>query len=248
MPYPDWSPDEIAELQKLTRKSGRILEVRTGNLFATRGWLVHLSTYYVDLISQKPRELDVLAHRREVFQVKGHQCELRFNVMVSCKRAGPIQNGMRQFAVELGRYLAGSVDTNPNRHLLGLKVFERKGTSFDFVRDRDNELYEGADSALKAAVWHYDQRARFDVEIALPIVVLDKKITHIPIGATDSESPTMCDRSYLAGLYPFGGLGNEPTWLLTLVWSAEELDELIKLLDGAVNYAQRKLSDSAMDW
>src|SRR5206468_5412605 len=71
--------------------SGKPLEVQCAAAFLKAGWEVQLGTYYHDISSDKPRELDLLVQKNVPFNTGSggrpgqHQHFFRLRVLCSCK-------------------------------------------------------------------------------------------------------------------------------------------------------------------
>lgn len=264
MPFPNWDTNEIRNLKDLTVRVGRPLEVNTAATLATQGWTVHLNTYYIDVFSKKARELDVLAHKRVGFNSRDHLFDLDLYLYISCKgftehqypvawsvvndRAANLDQFLctstglnRGFADRLGQSAATALVVNTgleaNQRMLGMRVCEQdKKGGFSVVRDRDNELYEGADSALKAARWAGQDTPFSGIQVHVPIVLLDRRLTNMLIDHGRINDPEPRPGGYLTGLHPLSDNPAWSRWLLTLVWSAQDLPLLIKALDASLGY------------
>jgi hypothetical protein len=256
MPYPSWTPDEVAALRDATRRAGRPLEVATAEAFASRGWTVHLNTYYEDIFSKKARELDVLAHREETWEKGDKEFSLSICVYVSCKGFNPKQFPLswsvipekankaelllcsadavnRPQSIDLGlqaaQNLINATGLPPDRRMIGLKVCQQKdnpkAVEYFFPKENDNELYEGADSALKAALWAFNLNTTSHAEIHIPIVILDHGISDILIHKNRVNDPDSIVGGYMSSIYPIGN--RQIRTLLTLIWTAERLSVLL---------------------
>jgi hypothetical protein len=260
-------------LKELATKSGRPLEVQCASALMGREWQVRLSSYYTDSLSGKPRELDILAHKQSTFEVKEHTYRLAVNAFISCKgfpkqshpvtwsipenfahdrgglmcsRAGLIQNEMDDLSAAMSIHLVKKLGTD--RRLISLKACTLKPDSAEMARDRDTDLYEGADSALKAASW-WHEKGKADVSIQLPIVLVDKPIIDVPIDHVgEPGTPQEVRGGFCEGFFPFGGLGNGPAELLTVVWSWHYKEDLLEMLDFMVDQARNELPHLAMKW
>jgi hypothetical protein len=84
-----------AEIKKIAETDGRPLEVRCAMAFMRAGWQAQLGSYYVDPMSNVPRELDVLVQRERVLRSKDHPgrsgelFRIRLRVLCSCKGFPP---------------------------------------------------------------------------------------------------------------------------------------------------------------
>ena len=101
----------------------------------------------------------------------------------------------------------------------------------------DKDLFEGVDSALKAAFFW--QGARLSeghfVELFVPALVLLRPWWEVPIDGGDIGIPTESHRGYLTCRYPNPDHGSprEPTVDVTvLLVSRDELDALVDAFDG----------------
>lgn len=261
MPYHNWNATEIQNLKALTIRAGRPLEVSTAARLASRGWSVHLNTYYVDEFSEKARDLDVLAHRRSSFTARNHEFGLNLFLHVSCKgfaegqfpiswsvlneKASDLDQVLcatsglnRGFILRLGQSAATLLVTAAglNRHerMIGMRGCEKsQKDAFTIVRDRDNELYEGADSALKAALWSSREEPFSGIDVHIPLVVLSQRITNLLIDHGKINDPEVRPGGYITGLYPVSHPAPSSRWLLTLVWSFEDLSKLLDSLEKA---------------
>ena len=264
MSFPNWNHNEVQSLKDLTIRAGKPLEVDTAATLAKHGWTVHMNTYYLDVYSQKTRELDVMAHQRTTFDSRGHTFPLSMFLYVSCKGFTddqyPVswsvtldrQRETDQFTVttsgvnrgfaygmgcEAARYVIGESGIKDSTRMLGLKVCEwdAKARSFSVIRKRDHELYEGADSALKAAIWASRGEPFNDIQLHVPVVLLNRKFTNLLIEQGQVRDPDVIHGGFMSSLVPLNEHPTSTRWLLTVMWAAEEFPTLLNALRDALN-------------
>ena len=67
------------------RKGGFPLELRVGRLLQKHGWRVHHAKGYRDPVTEKAREIDLVATRALVKEVEGKKPSISLNLVIECK-------------------------------------------------------------------------------------------------------------------------------------------------------------------
>jgi hypothetical protein len=121
--------------------------------------------------------------------------------------------------------------------MLERNVTTGKGTkkvaiaSYKRCGDGDRQLYSAIDSAVKAAFhWRnkdYENPAYFSV-LNVPVCILSQPFWDACIDGGEVAEPEIRHRGYQSNSYPDRP---NPTQAMVLVWSADELSELVRALD-----------------
>lgn len=279
MPNSSWNKDEI---KKLALISGKPLEVQCASVFLKAGWQVQLGTYYHDVSSDKPRELDLLIHKNISFETAPanrslpgeNQHSFRLRVLCSCK-GFPSDTKPATFSISStsrsvlkpkiiyysrGAYGARFFPESSHkwadaflqysslsqaRQIIGFDIFQLKenpknSSQFDYIRKTDRDLYEGLDSAIKAAAyWDADDKILHEPRIAgpgytainIPLLITSTPFLDIAIDDGQTSESELKHKGYFVGLYPFEGKERRPQSIMSLIWDVSKLDEFIQALN-----------------
>jgi hypothetical protein len=271
MSVPPWDPEE---LKRLAHVSGRPLEVKCAGAFARAGWRpVYLSTYFVDAVTEKTRELDVLVeYFRPVSRSPGSDVRTSVGVrgLVSVKgfsedqtpvgyavenqalvpsaslittRLGREHPGPfpADVAARASRFITESSALRDASPLVAMDVYSKSRQSQP-SRKRDSDLYEGLDSAIKAALFWSDtdlRTGRAHAVINVPILVLAQPFWNIELQAESLKAPELRSAGYHLGRFAFPSFQRTTTVtvnVLSLVWSIDKLPELLTLLHDLADW------------
>jgi hypothetical protein len=282
MSIEDWDKDEI---KRLTLVSGKPLEVQCAEAFLKAGWEVRLGTFYNDVASERIRELDVLAERRELFLANGLNrdvVEWRFclRVLGSCKgfapEHGPVIYSVltKSRSVEIPSLMC--YETRPRGQLfselmkhkgahhflhctglpstqqvVGFDIFHRKEDQkktpkVEYARKTDRDLYEGLDSALKAAVFWYREekrqgRATFGTDkccitVNIPLLISSLPFWQVSIEGGTPGEPVLTSAGFHVSLYPDVDKEKPPVPIMSVLWESGKLVELTQHLNMLFEY------------
>ena len=124
------------------------------------------------------------------------------------------------------------------RRTIGFDVIKAREAKREWQAKGDRTLFEGLDSALRAAIYWSGIRlpaVRADdeglVRIQVPILVLPRPWYEIPIDGTGNQGyPVPTSLGFTSNLYPVEGGSRAPIPLFTLLLSKERLPQLQKAL------------------
>ena len=265
MSVESWDRDEI---KKLALASGKPLEVECAVAFLKAKWNVRLGTYYNDILSEKVRELDVYIERREEIKVGAKRCTLRLRILGSCK-GFPLDQGPATYSIsaESGSLhkpsfpcfsiAASSISEqsataflhhaglSAARQVIGFDILRRDNTKRqpqpEYSRIGDRDLYDGLDSALKAAVFFYhDDRNRYEfpysqvpgyVGLNIPLLVTSRPFWDVSVEGGILGEPEIRYCAHHVGLYPFAGREKRFEPIMSILWHAAKIGELTSVLD-----------------
>jgi hypothetical protein len=257
------------ELKNLAFASGKPLEVRCAEQFYQKGWHVKLGSFYRD-IDGKLRELDALVEKNQEHNLNGHPCEITLRVLCSCKGFLPetrpvtysvsenknvalkpafMYEGRTRLGAIMERMGEKTADLFIRREdlkdqLIGFDMFEKKtvkGTE-EYRRKGDRDyIYEGLDSAIKAAIFwfqrdkHTYQQLKLQnyhrgyVTLSVPLLVTQHPFFDFTMDKGQPTDRVIRHSGYFVGYYPYRE--EEPEKIMSLIWHVEKLTDLIKHLD-----------------
>lgn len=207
---------DVEQIRRLVRESGRPMEIRCGNLFAEKQWTVSHGSYFHDVTTGNVREVDLIAGRLQRVGPENEEgleskwCSM--GVFISCK-------GFREDQVPIMYSVGGSFPTILKPRL-----------KYDYTRITDKDLFEGVDSALKAAIFWQTISSSSDVYLRVPVLVTSKPWFDVPLDKGEVGMPVQSTRGYKTTLYPYKGVA-EPELLTSLIWAEEELPVLVDALN-----------------
>jgi hypothetical protein len=277
IPIANWDKNE---LKKLALKSGRPLEIQCAEAFLKARWQVRLGTFYNDIASEKIRELDVLAEKKESFQITGSnrdavEMTLCVRILGSCKGFAPehgpaiysvfanspsvqkprvmcyetelrgknFADSMRQ---QCAKNFLHSVSLSTAQQIVGFDIIQcredqRKPPQVEYLRKTDRDLYEGLDSALKAALFWYQEDKRQGknryggnscyVAVNIPLLVTSLPFWNVSIEGGNPGEPELKSSGFHVSLYPSGDKEKPPQSIMSILWEAAKLEELTRHLD-----------------
>jgi hypothetical protein len=287
----DWNP---AEIQRLAEVSGRPLEVRCAEAFRAAGWRVLLSTYYIDAVSEKTRELDVLVERRQLktlspdglqgyitvrglISVKGFppdHCPIGYSVattglvpelaLLGSHRTlhyrGELPVGL---AKRGGAFVSTLGPLNGTRPVTGMDVCQRRPEAQrraggkgqpekvpPYERKRDADLYDGLDSAIKAAAFWSEVPLWSEMDslgtgqrhaaVNVPILVLAQPFWDIALDGGTASLPMRRLAGYHVGWFAFPGILQRPSIhmqpVMSLIWAIEEVPALVRIMGALADW------------
>jgi hypothetical protein len=144
------------------------------------------------------------------------------------------------YEVESGLRVLQSANLAHARQIVAFDMIERsetvkKGeaqTAFVRMKDGDSSLFKAVDSAIKAAFfWRREdyQTPQEFATVTVPVCLLSGPFWEVCIDSGRVGQPELLHRGWLVNLYPAPGRPAQE--LMCLMWSAEELPELIGALD-----------------
>lgn len=114
------------------------------------------------------------------------------------------------------------------------KEDQRKPPQVDYLRKTDRDLYEGLDSALKAAIfWHVEERRRgrhrighryYQMVLNIPLLVTSMPFWDVSIDGGIPGEPELLSSGYHVSLYPSGDKEAAPEPIMSIVWEAAKLE------------------------
>jgi hypothetical protein len=253
----DWPPEEVA---KIAAGSGKPLEVTCALAFKKAEWLARLGSYFIDPVTRSMRELDVLIEKTFHRSNDGHQLRIRVLLSckgfrptcaplaysVSRDVVRPYENRLPSRVAEVNasafereaatQLLKETGLIAPARPIVAYDVVEREeprkeGQPATFKPLGDKTLYAGIDSAVKAALFwkNYDGFVTGSASLLyVPVLVIGTPFWDVCIDHGQVGAPEILKRGYQTCAYPIEA--ERMTAMTTLVWAAEELDELVEAL------------------
>jgi len=134
----------------------------------------------------------------------------------------------------------------PGEAAIGLDIFERKpnrkkkqensdllSDRWDYARQTDRALYEGLDSALKAAAFWMDlgRQRQNHAALYVPVLITASPFWNVRIDGPNEQN--LREAAFIAGMYPVYGAMRS---ILSLMASVSSLDTLIRALDSLVEW------------
>jgi hypothetical protein len=129
----------------------------------------------------------------------------------------------------------------PARPLVALDIFRRREEGSRakrreiYARQTDRDLFEGLDSAIKAAAFwaHMDrQSGRSHAVVDVPVLVLANPFWEVAIETGEAGSSRLQGLAYLTALYPLDGWTQAPMSIVALVCSVERLSDVVEVMNG----------------
>lgn len=141
--------------------------------------------------------------------------------------------------------LAGSA----SHQIVGFDILHRKEDSkarVEYVRKTDRDLYEGLDSALKAAIYWFqeDRRQKYNrmggrqchIVMNIPLLVSSLPFWDVSIEQGGVREPELKSSGFHVSLYPSLEKDRPPAPIMSIVWDAARLDDLTSGLDDLLTF------------
>jgi hypothetical protein len=130
---------------------------------------------------------------------------------------------------------------------ISLRRKDQKGPpQFEYSRNGDRDLYEGLDSAIKAAAYWFQEDRRLrnqrvsarDCRIVMnvPLLVTSQPFWDVSIENGTTDEPILKSSGFHVSLYPPLEKDRQPEIVMSVLWQASKLDELTKHLDGVLEF------------
>lgn len=180
MPRVPWTAERI---KSAAQRTGKPLETKVIQAFHQADWTVAPSTYYVDLVTEAVREVDVMAVKSKTFTIGAREGGCFLQAFISCKGvpdghravtyvipydnlpygfvgralSSPTSESMDAAAKGWAEQLMSHTGQGQAR-LIGFDVYEATDKEIVPRGDRslkggEGSLYPGMDSAIKAALY-----------------------------------------------------------------------------------------------
>jgi hypothetical protein len=281
MPNPTPPEPSLAErLKDVAKRSGKPLEVVCARSFLQapaipynlneekERWKVSPSSYYVDGLTEKIREIDVIARRQRFTAINDSGFNSSLEVFMSCKGFPPDEYPITFSTMQTVEMLlesppvvsfsanlptvTPSIGKDAANALLWFmcgrnsakKAALPQTIGFDIIKDPrspgkdwralgDRTLFEGLDSALRAALYWksltfgpFHNQSERTLRVQVPVLVLSRPWHQFSIDSGSVEEAVETSLGFTANPYPAGGPGAIPTPLFTLLISADRLPDL----------------------
>lgn len=158
--------------------------------------------------------------------------------------SGPIRRDMGRQGAAHFLHRSGLKES---KQVVGFDIFQRKENTkkpdeFEYIRKTDRDLYEGVDSAIKAAFyWSEEDTKRFQkgvgpnerhTTLTIPLLVTSLPFWNITIDEGLPSEPEICHSGYFVGTFPFGKEDRRPQPVMSILWAVSKLGDLIQHLDS----------------
>lgn len=117
---------------------------------------------------------------------------------------------------------------------------------FEYSRNGDRDLYEGLDSAIKAAAYWFqeDRRQRHQrmgardckIVMNIPLLVTSLPFWDVSIDKGTPDEPQLKNAGFHVSLYPPLENDRPPEAVMSILWEAAKLHELTHHLDGLLEF------------
>jgi hypothetical protein len=153
-------------------------------------------------------------------------------LMAQIRKTFPVKPYIRLHGL---RHLFNNLGLDSSRRIAVLELAQRKlinsPRKYDYSRLPDKDLFEGLDSAFKAAIYWQGISHYCDVYLRVPILVTSVPWLDIPLDKGAIGEPTLATIGYKTVLYPFKGAKEGPELITSLICTESELPRVI----GALN-------------
>lgn len=114
---------DLDKIKDIIEKSGNTFHCKVVNFFEEKGWTVLVSPYYNDNVSDKPREIDIVAEKAfDLFRHAGKsQGTINIRLIIECKYVGKNNNVVFWFHDK---------DIHKTEEMLSNTTHLRKGSAF----------------------------------------------------------------------------------------------------------------------
>lgn len=164
---------------------------------------------------------------------------------------GPFGTGIgRPLGKQGAEVLLAKLPFRMTRQIVGFDIFQCKESlktpGFpEYSRKTDRDLYEGLDSALKAAVF-FDKadRQKFKGIIVgegyavlnIPLLITSIPFWDVSIDGGKPGDPELRFSGYHVGLYPSSDEAQQPFQIMSILWALPRIHDLPVLLDSLLEY------------
>ena len=158
-------------------------------------------------------------------------------------RFGPIRPDMGERGAE---FFLHRSRLSQSKQVVGFDIFNRKENGkkpgeFEYARKTDRDLYDGLDSAIKAAIyWSGEDTKRYRKELGqnecyaimtIPLLVTQLPFWDVTIDEGKPSEPEIRYSGHFVGVFPFGEEDGRPQPILSILWAVSNLSDLIQTLD-----------------
>ncbi len=258
----DWPPQEIS---KVARSSGKPLEVEVARAFIVKDWQAELGSYFADGNKTRELDVLVTKQRalsgsgfpcriRVLVSCKGFPPDvapLSYSVsktevssipprMLSEHRDRTGVGPLPEYATNAAKRLLKESGLSQARSLAAFDLITRKegkkqGEVFERV-SRDKMIFDGLDSALKAALFWPEQDKQSGESffaLYLPVLVTAIPLWDVSIDGGQVGPAELLHRGFQLARYPrYPGMIET----MILVWYKEELADLVAALESAFDW------------
>ena len=165
-----------------------------------------------------------------------------------------VADAMRQRTANNFLSRAGLLDT---QQVVGFDILQREETAprkgkndstlVEYSRVGDRDLYEGLDSAVKAALFWYredrhQQRMRIggddrgNITLNIPLLISSFPFWNVSIDKGAEGEPELKSSGFHVGLYPSGDEERPPEPVMTILWEVGKLQELTQCFNRLIDY------------
>lgn len=152
-----------------------------------------------------------------------------------------------QMAWNSAAHFLQNAKLNNSKQVVGFDIYcreeNKRSSAFEYSRKTDRDLYEGLDSAIKAAVYwdavdantyHRDRvhsQKRGHATLNIPLLITSLPFWNVAMDQGKSGEPELTYSGYHVGLYPFADEEHNPKPVMSLLWAASKLQDLTHSLN-----------------
>lgn len=253
--YNDMKGDKIFEAIK---NSGNDFHLEVAESLAKNGWDVEISPYYNDFITNKPREIDIIASRTHTVSGFGGSGSsmLEIHLFIDCKfLKNPNVLWFQKKDIKEANKLAmespilrdvSTFDNGAHHYTHGGEVCK-----LTTKLGKDDVIYQGMDQCLKALIFFSENIAVANLAINYPIIVVNSlknlykrdKALSKGYGPISNNFQLEVNYSYINK-----ERANKTKYFLLDVVAIDKLDEFLKILnDKDVEILKKELSWKLME-
>jgi hypothetical protein len=153
-----------------------------------------------------------------------------------------------------------------SQQIVGFDIFDREELAqrpknpsqppqVKYSRVGDRDLYEGLDTAIKAAIFWYREDRRLkrlqigganhcSITLNIPLLVCSLPFWSVSIDGGKAGAPELRSSGFHVGLYPSGDSERPPEPITSIIWEIEKLAELTRHLSQLIEYVLDEAQDA----
>lgn len=191
---------------------------------------------------QMPATYSIAAHSRSIERPHFicYECGIHGRTVADSMKKRTAENFLRNKGV------------SSEQQIIGFDIFQRKEDQrkppqVEYVRKTDRDLYEGLDSAIKAAIFWFKEDRRLDrlrigggdqgyIALNIPLLISSLPFWSISIDQGIVGEPELKNSGFHVGLYPSEDKEKPSHPIMSILWSITAIDELTDHLGRLINF------------
>jgi hypothetical protein len=245
---------DSAEIRSIISKSGNNFHCRVVNYLREKGWHTLVSPYYMDAISNKPREIDLVAEK--AFSCKREYRTINIKLFIECKYIpqdvvfwldDKDMKATREWVISNTSLPENNTYTERHHYLQNLKYVAKLFSSKNKPNLENEVIYKALNQSLNAMVYHRRRGSiipedklnseRILEAVEYPVILCNSFSKFYAVKMIDQSKPAQIDKNFQLEVnyaYPDMNSNHRNEFFLIDVVSFECLDAFLTVLEADV--------------